>query len=108
DKAPRIERFHRATVHSLLDMLCAMGLTHPSEIRPHHVFRRVDDLRVRHFGEVYDYLRRDQLIEDDAVPEDLRSQWHAASADTWRMKTGEEAGIHGGQSLRTDAGRGAA
>jgi glutamate synthase domain-containing protein 2 len=48
DKAERVYQYHRETVRGVLELLGAMGLDRLDEIRPHHIFRRVDDLRVRH------------------------------------------------------------
>ncbi len=99
DKYERVSRYHHATIHSLLELLGAMGLSHPHELRPHHIFRRVDDLRVRHFGELYDVLELGQLLGDEAdVPEALRESWSAATADRWPLQA--ERGQYGGESLR--------
>jgi hypothetical protein len=57
---------------SLVWPMGAMGLERLDEIRPHHIFRRIDDLRVRHFGELYDFLEPGQLIDNRNVPKGIR------------------------------------
>lgn len=82
-KTERIHRYHAATVRGFLELLGAMGLHHPSELRPHHVYRRVDDLLVRNFGELYQYLEPGQIVRDENLSPSLRRQWENADADSW-------------------------
>jgi glutamate synthase domain-containing protein 2 len=101
DKRARVARFQAATVRAFSDLLGSMGLEDPADLAPHHIYRRVDDLRVRHLGELYDYLTPGQLLDDASVPEGLREEWAMARADRWTL--GPEAGPHGGGSLRETA-----
>ena len=41
DKAERVFQFHKSTMIALKELLCAAGLTHPSQLGPEHVIRRV-------------------------------------------------------------------
>ena len=91
-KASRVHGYHRETVRSFLELLGALGLEHPDDLRPHHVFRRIDDLLVRNFAELYDFLDPGQLLRDQDVPDHLREDWVAASPDFWRQKA-EAGGI---------------
>jgi glutamate synthase domain-containing protein 2 len=86
DKAVRVKNYHANTIASFLDLLGALGLDHPDDLRPHHVFRRIDDLLVRNFDELYDFLEPEQLLHDDEVPEYLRDDWKAATPDHWRLQ----------------------
>ncbi len=79
DKSERVCRFHRATIRSFLDMVGAMGLSGPHDIRPNLVFRRVDDMRVKTFADIYGFLRPGQLLEGDDLSVDWRREWEAAS-----------------------------
>lgn len=53
DKAPRVRRFHDETVHAFLELVAAAGCSHPAEIGPHHVHRRIDQTTIRSFAEIY-------------------------------------------------------
>lgn len=88
DKSERVFRYHRETVRSALELLGAMGLERLSELRPHHIFRRIDDLRVRHFGELYDYLEPGQLIDNKGLPEGLQEEWNLCRPDRWSLLPG--------------------
>jgi len=98
DKTERVVGYHRATIKGFLELLGAMGLSQPDELRPHHIFRRVDDLRVRHFGELYDFLEPGQLLEADGVPEDFRTAWNTADPDRWTVHP--ESGQYGCRTVR--------
>ncbi len=100
NKSERVYRFHRATVHGALELLGAMGLDRFDELEPHHIFRRIDDLRVRHLGELYDFLAPGQLLDDKDVPEGLRKEWRASRPDCWTLQP--EQGQYGGDSARQE------
>ena len=82
-KATRVERFHAGTIAAFLELLAAMGLNDPSDLRPHHIFRRVTDLRVQSFSELYESLEPGQLLSDTDVPEGWRDDWRAADPERW-------------------------
>jgi len=83
DKRERVARFHQGTVRGFLDLLGAMGVPCPADLRPCHIFRRVDDMRVRSFAELYPTLEPGQLLEGKGVPEPLESEWQASRPDRW-------------------------
>jgi glutamate synthase domain-containing protein 2 len=73
DKTTRVTRYQEATVRSLLELLGAMGLSHPRDLGPHHIFRRVNDCRVRTLAQLHD------ILPDGA----LLAREHAESAGLW-------------------------
>ena len=83
DKAERVERYQAGTVDGFLEILSALGLRHPREVGPGHVFRRVSDTQVRTFSEMYEFIANGQLTQDDGVPEVWRHEWHSANPDHW-------------------------
>lgn len=83
DKAPRVARFQRQTVHSLREIVVAMGLSSPWEITPHDMRERLNGARSDAIDRIYTFLEPGQLLEDpDATP--YAPHWHAARADTFR------------------------
>lgn len=85
-KTERVYRFHKATIHALLEMIAAMGLQKPEDVRPHHVYRRVDDLKVRSMAEIYQFLGSGQLLSGDIPDCSLAREWDEASADSWSFQ----------------------
>ncbi len=98
EKSRRVARWHRQTMTGMLELLGAMGFRDPRDLRPEHIFRRVDDLRVRNLAELYDFLEPGQLLEERELPRGLRDEWRAARPDRWSLAP--EAGQHGGARLR--------
>jgi glutamate synthase domain-containing protein 2 len=83
DKAERVECYHEGTVEGFLELLAAMGLHHPSQLEPRHIFRRVNDMHVRNFNEIYDFMAEGQMLDDDRVPAEWRQDWRTADPDRW-------------------------
>ncbi len=78
DKAARVANFHRNTVHALRDLLQAAGLSHPGELGPEHVIRRVSANEVRSLASLYRFLEPGELL-GATLPE------HAVFQRFWRI-----------------------
>jgi glutamate synthase domain-containing protein 2 len=79
EKAPRVASFHGRTIESLLELVGAAGLKSPSDLRPHHVFRRISPSDVRHLGEIYPLLEEGSLLSGTA-PDAYKVLWSHADA----------------------------
>lgn len=84
DKAQRVHNYHRNTVHALAEMVAAMGLSHTSELGPHHVVRRVNQLQALALYEIYDFLGERDLVEGRATAR-FQQFWETSSPDTFRQ-----------------------
>jgi hypothetical protein len=62
DKAERVYHFHRNTLRALQELIQAAGLRHPSELRAHHIVRRVSSYEVQLMSELLKYLQPDDLL----------------------------------------------
>ncbi|WP_431685588.1 FMN-binding glutamate synthase family protein [Hahella sp. NBU794] len=80
DKAERVFRFHQGSIHSFLDLMNAMGVDSLSQISPELIFRRIGDMRVETFAELYEFLTPGQLLDDDDLPRAWARDWRDASA----------------------------
>ena len=67
DKAQRVHQFHRNTIRALAEMVAAMGLDHPSELRPHQVYRRISQTEVSSFDVMYPMIQPGSLLDGTAV-----------------------------------------
>lgn len=87
DKRRRVANFHRATVHSMLEILAAAGLEHPIQLRPEHIWRRVDDRTIENYEDIYDYLELDDLVggairtRSDEYGRRIARAWDKATAE---------------------------
>ncbi|WP_379553021.1 FMN-binding glutamate synthase family protein [Qipengyuania sp. DGS5-3] len=83
DKAPRVARFHKQTLHSLREIVVAMGLSDPWSIGPHDMRERLNGARSDAIDRIYTFLEPGALLtEPDATP--IGRHWHSASAATFR------------------------
>ena len=84
DKATRVANFHDNTLKALRDLLCAAGLTHPQELGPEHILRRVSPTEVRSLAALYRFLKPGELLGGH-IPEHAVFQefWQAARSDAF-------------------------
>ncbi|EED32766.1 glutamate synthase, large subunit [gamma proteobacterium NOR5-3] len=53
DKGQRVARFHRETIHALLDLTSSAGLESPQQLNRSHIYRRVDQMTVRRYDQLF-------------------------------------------------------
>lgn len=82
EKKVRVYNFHRQTLKSVTELLGAMGIHHPHELRPWHIMRRTSPAEVHHYGEIFEYLERGALLTEP-LPRSYERVWRAASAETF-------------------------
>jgi glutamate synthase domain-containing protein 2 len=85
DKAQRVFNFHRNTLRALSEMIAAAGLEHPSEIRPHHLVRRVGPAEVRLFSQLHVFLEPGELIGDKCGRDFYSQAWALGRADSFEL-----------------------
>ena len=83
DKADRVASFHHNTLHALSELIAAAGLTHPSQLRPHHIVRRVAHNDVRTLSNLYPFLQPGELLDGEAEPVVFRTYWARARAESF-------------------------
>jgi glutamate synthase domain-containing protein 2 len=82
DKAERVFRFHESTLNALAEVIAAAGLDHPNQIRPQHVWRRVDVSRLENFAQIYPPLAAGALLNGTDDPR-FAATWARARADSF-------------------------
>jgi glutamate synthase domain-containing protein 2 len=75
DKAIRVQQYHGNTLKALRDLLGASGLSHPRELGPEHILRRISPVEIRSLAALYRFLQPGELL--DRIPE------HAVFHDFW-------------------------
>lgn len=80
DKAERVFRFHASTMEALAEMIAAMGLSHPGQIQPNQLYRRVSSERIASYAELFPILQPGELLSGT---NDVRfaAFWELASAE---------------------------
>ncbi|NBC37539.1 FMN-binding glutamate synthase family protein [Novosphingobium sp. FSY-8] len=88
EKAERVARFHRATVHALHEIVVAAGLDSPSDFRPSHLRQRINVAEMRQMDEIYPFVQAGELLNGTGH-EQLRRWWEAADPDSFRRRDGD-------------------
>ncbi|MBS0225652.1 MAG: FMN-binding glutamate synthase family protein [Proteobacteria bacterium] len=84
DKAQRVASFHGNTLKALRDMLCAAGLTHPCELGPEHILRRVSPIEIRALSQLYPRLHPGELLDGrEPSHQVFRLFWREACSDSF-------------------------
>ncbi|MGE0800277.1 MAG: FMN-binding glutamate synthase family protein [Lautropia sp.] len=83
DKAERVANFHRNTLAALAELVAAAGFTHPSQIGPEHIVRRVSGERIQLFSNIYPQLQRGELLDGEAEPAVFKYYWPKARVDSF-------------------------
>ena len=84
DKAERVYNFHRLTMKALSDMLAAVGLSHPDDLLPHHLVRRVSATEIMQFDQLHTFLEPRALVDGVAAEGFYAQNWRRASASSFR------------------------
>lgn len=83
DKADRIARFHRNTMHALAEIVAAAGVSHPSALRPHHVARRVSSTEIKLFSQALTFLEEGELLDGAKGDGFYTDAWRLARPDSF-------------------------
>lgn len=82
-KARRVAHFHKETLHSMRQIVVAMGLDRPWEISYRDFFQRIDAAKASPMNQVYQFLEPGQLL-DDPDSTQYAHAWSIARAHTFR------------------------
>ena len=85
DKRARVARYHQDTLKSLAEVLGAMGLESPSQLRPHHIMCRVNCFEITDYGQLFTPLKPGSLIGDQ-VPESYARALATADPNAFTIK----------------------
>jgi glutamate synthase domain-containing protein 2 len=83
DKAQRVANFHGATLATLGEVLAAAGLSHPRDVRPIHISRRISGSEVATYADLYPTLAPGELLSGSRDRR-FREAWAMADAKTFR------------------------
>ena len=83
DKAERVFQYHHNTLAVLKELLAAAGLSHPRELGPEHVIRRVSSTEVRSLAALHSWLKPGELLTSTPDSPVFKVFWDAARTDTF-------------------------
>lgn len=83
DKSVRVANYHANTLKALGELLGAAGLQHPSDLRPHHIARRIANGEVRVLSALFPDLQKGELLEGKFRNTIFRTAWPMAQAESF-------------------------
>jgi glutamate synthase domain-containing protein 2 len=95
DKSVRVANFHTNTLKALAELLGAAGLTHPGDLRPHHIARRIPSGEVRVLSALFPDLEKGELLEGKFRNTIFRTGWPMARADSFEPAYSLSAALSG-------------
>lgn len=83
DKGTRVYNYHRDTMHALAALTGAAGLSHPGEIEPHHIVRRISGHEIRLVANLYKFLKPGELLANQKAHAVYEYYWPLASSHSF-------------------------
>jgi glutamate synthase domain-containing protein 2 len=83
DKAERVYQFHHNTLHALQELVAAAGLSHPNQLGPEHIIRRVSSTEVRSLAALHLWLTPGELLNGTPDHPVFKMFWEVARAETF-------------------------
>lgn len=83
DKSVRVANFHTNTLKALAELLGAAGLTHPGDLRPHHIARRIANGEIRVLSALFPDLENGELLAGRFRNTVFRTAWPMARAESF-------------------------
>jgi glutamate synthase domain-containing protein 2 len=83
DKAQRVYNFHRNTLRALSEMIAAAGLSHPAQIKTHHLVRRMSTSEIKLYSQLHSFLAPGELLGEQISGEFYRRMWRMAQAESF-------------------------
>lgn len=80
EKKFHIANFHKNTMKSFLEMVGALGLNNPSDLKRSHIMRRVAVDQVKNFEQIYEHVTPGQFL-GDTIPDAYKACWEMADPD---------------------------
>lgn len=80
-KAQRVLHFHDNTLKALSELIAAAGLSHPQQIKAHHLAQRLNDREIKNYQQLHFWLQPNELLQADLSDEDnfYYRMWNLAS-----------------------------
>jgi glutamate synthase domain-containing protein 2 len=90
DKTNRVAHFQQNTLKALKELIAAAGLAHPSQLKPHHLVRRISPNQVKQASALLPYLEAGQLLDASQLsrlPPVFGLYWPVAQAESFHPLT---------------------
>jgi glutamate synthase domain-containing protein 2 len=84
DKGVRAADYHQSSMESVAELLSILGKDKLEDQEPEDINRRVNQGSVVNYAQLYPCIDEGCLLHTDCAPNSWASDWHQATADSWR------------------------
>jgi glutamate synthase domain-containing protein 2 len=85
DKAKRVYNFHHNSLHALQEILQAAGVMHPSEVKPHHIMKRISPTETVPLSSLLNLLEPGDLLNGNYKYPIYQSWWEKAKSSSFSL-----------------------
>lgn len=100
DKSLRVASFHNNSLKALAELLSAAGLEHPSDLRPHHIARRIANGEIRVLSALFPDLEEGELLRGEFKQTIYRTVWPMATAESFQPLYSLSAALSGHHEIK--------
>lgn len=86
DKAPRVANFHRNTLAALGELIATAGISHPCDLKVHHIACRLSPSYVTLYSAIFPEMQAGQLLRDELTTRVFKFAWPLADPDSFNPK----------------------
>jgi len=84
DKGVRVANYHHSSMEALAELLSILGKDQLEDLGPADINRRVNQGNVMNYAQLYPCIDEGCLLHTDCAPDSWASDWHQATAYSWR------------------------
>jgi hypothetical protein len=84
DKGMRVANYHHSSMEALAELLSILGKNQLEDLEPADINRRVNQGSIMNYAQLYPCIDEGCLLHTNCAPSALASDWHQATADSWR------------------------
>jgi glutamate synthase domain-containing protein 2 len=85
EKAERVKNFHHNTLHALQELLQAAGLNHPSELKAHHIMKRVSSTQTVPLSNLLNLVGEGELLKGEYKYDVYKTWWEKAKSTSFNV-----------------------
>ncbi len=87
DKSQRVAHYHKNTLKALASIVGAVGLSHPDELHPHHLARRMSDGTIKLLSRYFYFMDNGALLTAAARADIYNQMWLMANPDSFNARS---------------------
>lgn len=84
DKSQRVANFHKNTLKALAGIVGSVGLSHPKDLKPYHIARRLENGQIKLLSKYYYFAYEEVLLNLSARADIFNRMWVMANPDNFQ------------------------